>query len=144
MPGRAIAALKRIILDERFLDWIKLAVLGQAFDGGDLPPVGLDGEVQARLYHFAIEQYRTCAALADDAADMSAGKPNGLAQEMREQNARLDLFFVEPAVDSDTYGLFHKAENICRDSVNQAGAKCSGAERFAAKAMRSSNVNPLS
>ena len=104
---RAVAALKCIILDERFLHRIKLAILGQAFDGRDLAPIGLHGEMQARFHDFAVEQHRASAALADDATDMGTGQANGLAQEMRQQNARLNFFLVEPAVDSDTDALFH-------------------------------------
>src|SRR6185503_9748970 len=96
---RAVTALKRIVFDKRFLNRIELAVFGQALDGGDFPAIGLNGELEARFHDFAVEQHRTSAALADHATDVGAGKADGLTQKMREQNTRLDVFFVEPSVD---------------------------------------------
>ncbi len=55
-----------------------------------------------------IEQYRAGAALANNAADMRAREADVFAQKMREQNTRLDVFFVQSAVDRDTDSLFHK------------------------------------
>jgi len=98
----------RLKLRERFLNRIQLAVLRQTFDRGDFFTVRLHGEVQTRFHDFAFEQHRAGAALADDAPDVRAGKTDILAQKMREQNTRLDVFFIKSSVNSDPNSLFHK------------------------------------
>src|SRR5690349_16904326 len=42
--GRAEAALQAVLIPERLLDRMQVAVGGQAFDGGELAPIGLNGE----------------------------------------------------------------------------------------------------
>ena len=50
MPGRAVAALEGVVLVERLLHRVQLAVRGQALDRRDLVAVGLHGEHRARLH----------------------------------------------------------------------------------------------
>ena len=63
--------------------------------------VGLDGEHDARARRLAVEQNRAGAAHAVLAADVRAGQPEILADEIAEQQARLDLALVASAVDGD-------------------------------------------
>ena len=107
---RAVTALKGVIFHECFLHRIELAVFGQAFDRRHFASVRLHGKMETGFHHFAVEQHRARAALADHAADVRAGKTDILAQKMREQNTRLDVFFIKPAVNSDSDSLFHKIE----------------------------------
>ena len=72
---RAEAALQAVVLLERLLHRVQLAVGGQALDGGDLGAVGLDGEHRARLHRLAVEQHGARAARRRVAADVGAGEP---------------------------------------------------------------------
>ena len=61
--------------------------------------VHLDGEARARFHGDAVEEHRAGAALAGVAADLGAGEPGELADEVHEQRARLDVPLVGAAVD---------------------------------------------
>src|SRR5258706_6784653 len=104
---RAVAALKAVALDERLLHRMEPAVRLQSLDRGDFPAVRLHREQEARFHQLAVEQDRAGAALADDAADVRAGEAGDLAQKMGQEQPRLDLFFVTPAVDRHADGLLH-------------------------------------
>src|SRR5437660_1554928 len=80
---------------------IELAVFSQSFDGRHCAAVRLHGKVETGFHHFAVEQHGARAALADHAADVRAGEADILAQKMREQNTRLDVFFIKSSVNSD-------------------------------------------
>src|SRR4030042_1171997 len=60
-PGRAIAALVSVLLDERLLDGMKGLALGQAFDGDDLFSVGSNGGGGARKKRPARGKHRAAA-----------------------------------------------------------------------------------
>ena len=107
--GRAVAALQTVTFPEPLLDGVQLAVAGQAFNGGDFAPIGLDGEQGARLGGLAVEQDRAGAADAGLAADVRAGQPAVLAQKMDQQGARLDLVLLLNTVDFDSDQTFHAA-----------------------------------
>ena len=62
--------------------------------------VGLDGEQDARAHRLAVEQHGAGAAHPVLAADVGAGEAEVVAQEVREQQARLDLALVGAAVDA--------------------------------------------
>ncbi len=47
LAGRAVAALETVMVDERLLQWMQVAVLGQALDGGDRSALILHGEGEA-------------------------------------------------------------------------------------------------
>ena len=73
--------------------------VGKSFDGLYFRAVGLDGEHQARAYRCAIDEHRTCAANTVLAADMGTGKSEFVAQEIREQQSRLDLSLEDAPID---------------------------------------------
>src|SRR5437899_11440440 len=98
-PRRAVAALQPVVLPERLLDRVQLSVLLQAFHRGDLRALGLDGEDRARLHRIAVEQHRAGAAVRGVAADVRAGQAQVLAEQVDEQQPRLDLHAVRSAVD---------------------------------------------
>src|SRR5437870_13357240 len=98
-PRRAVAALQPVLLPERLLDRVQLAVLFQAFHRGDLRALGLDREDRARLHRIAVEQHRAGAAVRGVAADVRAGQAQVLAEQVDEKQSRLDLHAVRSAVD---------------------------------------------
>ena len=89
LPGRAIAALERVVLDERPLQRVQLAVLGESLDRDHLCAVVRDGERQAGVDAAAIEQHGAGAALAVVAALLGAGEPELLAQHVEQGTARI-------------------------------------------------------
>ena len=81
---RAVAALESVIFDECFLYRAQLTVLCQTFDGRDFAAIRLHREMKTGFDDFTVEQHGAGAALADDAADVSAGETDILAEEMRQ------------------------------------------------------------
>ena len=73
LSGRAIAALECIMSDERLLQRMQRAVLGQPFHGGDGTPLGHQRERQAAVDAPAVDQDRARAALAVVAAFLVPG-----------------------------------------------------------------------
>src|SRR5215211_684687 len=102
--GRAEAALEGVLLVESPLQRMG-AVLRQRLDSPDAPTVGLDGEHEAGAQGLAVELNRARAADAVLAAHLRAGEAGFVADEVREEGARLDVGLVDLAVDLD--GDFH-------------------------------------
>src|SRR5690606_20256649 len=73
--GRAEAALQPVVLAERLLHGMQLAVAGQALNGRDFGAAGLHREQGAALDRDAVDVNDAGAALAGVAADMGAGQP---------------------------------------------------------------------
>src|SRR6185436_13004139 len=114
---RAEAALQRVLLGEGFLHRVQLAALLQALDGVDAAAVGLHGEHRARLHRLAVELDRAHAAMRRVAADVGAGQAQVLADEVHQQQPRLDLGFAHRAVHRDADLVFH-ALALSRAAVN--------------------------
>ena len=94
--GRAEPALQAVVVAERRLDRRQRAVgAAEALDGGDLGAVGLHGEHQARAHGLAVEQHGAGAADAVLAAEVGAGEPAPLAQEVGQREPGLGR--VRPA-----------------------------------------------
>src|SRR5919201_21881 len=102
--GRAEPALEPVLVPEGLLHRMQLAILRQAFDGGDGPPFDLDSEQRAGLDRPAVEQDGAGAALAGVAAHVRSGQAEDVAQEMDEQQAGLDLAGLQNPVDFDGDG----------------------------------------
>src|SRR6266478_8396286 len=102
-------ALQAVLLPEAFLDGVELAVLGHPFDGPDLGAVGLHRQHGTGLHRLAVEMDGAGAALARVAPHVRAGQPRQLADEVDEQQPRLDFMGVLDAVDGDGDGLAHRA-----------------------------------
>ncbi len=90
-PGRAEAALKSVLRPERGLKRCQVAVAGEPFDRLDLGPVDLDREEEARPDSGPVEAHGAGAADAVLAADVRAVQAERVAQEVREEEPRLDL-----------------------------------------------------
>ena len=100
-PRGAEAALEAVLVPERLLERVEVGAVGHPLDGLELAAVGLDGEHRARLGALAIDVDGARAAVAGVAADVRAGQPEVVAQEMDEEQARLDIGLVRLAVDGD-------------------------------------------
>src|SRR5690242_8388694 len=98
---RAESALQAVLLGEALLHRMELAALLQAFDRGDLAAVRLHGEHGARLHRLAVQVHRAGAAVAGVAADVGPGHAEVLADEVHEQESRLDFGLAHRAVDGD-------------------------------------------
>src|SRR5262249_1592062 len=83
------------------LDGMELAVLLQPFDGRDLPAVRLHRQHGAGLHRRPVQQHRARAAVRGVAADVRAREAEVLAQQVHEQQARLDVGLSRGAVDRD-------------------------------------------
>ena len=99
MPGVQKPHCSAVVLAERRLHRVQLAVLGEALDRDHLGAVGLHREHGAGLDRAAVDVDHAGAALAGVAADMGAGEAEMLAQELDQERARLDLARHRLAVD---------------------------------------------
>lgn len=68
----------------------------EPLDGGDLGPIDLDRKSEARARTVAIQKHGAGAADAVLTADMGAGQAEGVAEEVRQQQTRLDIVDVVP------------------------------------------------
>ena len=84
-----------------FLNRREFAVLGETFDGCYIFAVGLDGEHGAGLDGYSVEQDGACAAGRGIAADVGAGETRIVADEVDEEQARLNVGGVGGAIDVD-------------------------------------------
>ena len=100
-PRRAEAALEAVLLREPLLDRVQLARRTEPLDGGDLVAVGLDGEHRAALHRGAVHEDGAGTAVGGVAAGVGAGEPEPLAQQVREQQPRLDVGGTPFTVDGD-------------------------------------------
>src|SRR4030088_469376 len=105
--GRAVPALEAVLIPERLLQWVQLAVLGHALDRGQALALSLDCEHRAALDRLAVDQDGACAALAGVAAHARAREADAVAQVMHEQEARLDLMLMPVAVDGGRDLVLH-------------------------------------
>ena len=106
-PRGAEPALEAMTVPEGLLERVERAALLHALDGTDLRAVRLDGEHRARLRAGAVDVDRAGAAVARVAAGVGAGEAELVAEEMHEQEARLDVRLVNGAVDGDRDVLRH-------------------------------------
>ena len=98
---RAEAALERVVAAERLLERCERAAAGETLDRDDLGAVDLRGEQEARAHGDAVEPHRARAADAVLAADVCPGEAETVAEEVREEEPRLDVLAVAAAVDRD-------------------------------------------
>src|SRR5215468_9377789 len=101
---RAEPALQAVVLAERGLHRMELAAAGQALDGRDLGPVGLDREHRAGLDRLAVDVDGARAALTGIAADVRTGEPEVLAQRLDQQSGRRTLERMSLSIDLELDG----------------------------------------
>src|SRR6266516_918467 len=98
--GCAEPALQRIAPPERVLQIGDDAGIRNAFDGLYIGAIALHREHETAAHHRVIEAHRTGAAYALFAADMRAGEPEIVAQEIDQRLAGLDPLTDFLAVDA--------------------------------------------
>src|SRR5690606_24405412 len=89
--GRTVAALEPVLLVEALLHGVQRAVPLESLDRRDLPAVRLHGEHRAGFHRPAVQQHGARAAVRGVAADVRAGQPERLADQVHQQRAGLDL-----------------------------------------------------
>ena len=88
--GRAEPALEPVVVLHGLLHVVERPVgVGHALDRGDLGPVHLGREQQARAHRCAVDQHRAGSARPVLAADVGPGEVQVLPQHVREQLPRL-------------------------------------------------------
>ena len=89
-----------MLVPERLLERVESGPVGHPLDRLDLAAVGADGEHRARLGALAVDEDGACAAMAGVAADVRPGQQEHVAQEVDEEEARLDVRLARLAVDA--------------------------------------------
>ncbi|MBM2823804.1 MAG: hypothetical protein HW413_2550, partial [Thermoleophilia bacterium] len=92
------AALKCVVIVERLLNRVQLAIRRKAFDGHDLHPVSLDAEHRAGLHGLAVHEHRAGSARRRVAAHVRSGESQPLAKHVHEELTRFELELVAYAV----------------------------------------------
>src|SRR5205823_10748700 len=80
--------------DEAFLHRVQLAVLRQAFHGGDVVSVYHDGQSQARTDHVTVHQHGAGAAYPDTAAFFCAGQAKIVARSAEHTSELQSLAYL--------------------------------------------------
>jgi hypothetical protein len=92
--------LQPVVLAERLLQRMKAAIgSGNPLDRSDFRAASLNRKHRAGLYRFAVHVHRASAAMAGVTADVRAGDPEFLAQQVDQQQARLSKGFDIAVVD---------------------------------------------
>src|SRR5438132_5287562 len=97
--GDAIAALRRLLLDEGFLHRPWIVDRAQALHGPDLATLDEHGRRQAGEDGLAVDHHGTSAALAEAAAEFGAVEFQIVAQHIEQRRRRIDVDVVRGAVD---------------------------------------------
>ena len=80
-----------MLVHEALLHGVEHAVLLEAFHGADGMAVGHRGQHGARLDRLAVDPHHADAAVGGVATPVAAGQADVVADEVDEQQARLDL-----------------------------------------------------
>jgi hypothetical protein len=88
---RAKPALQPMLFFETLLQWMKLTIVGDTFDGPNLSTFRLNGEHCTRLYRSAIQDHCTGSTIGGVATDMSSGQSQNIADKVDQQEPGLDL-----------------------------------------------------
>jgi len=105
----AIAALNSAVLNKGPLEWMQLAIMGQAFNRHDAATVGFECGIEARVDRPPIDEYGASATLAFLATDLGSGKVQLLAQHRCQCRAgsHLDLNLLAIQVHVQGVGSGH-------------------------------------
>ena len=112
-PRRAEPALERMVTSKRLLQGRQRALPGERLDRLDLAAVDLHREQAAATHGHPVDEHRAGAADAVLAADVRAGQPQAMAEEVRQQEPRLDGLLYDAPVDR-RFELDHAALSIAR------------------------------
>ena len=107
LSRRAVAALERVVVDERLLQRVQLVAARQPFDRRDLRAVVRDRQREAGVHPPAVEQHRARAALAVVAALLGARSGRGARAAGRAGGPRVDDDAARLAVDPHLEARLH-------------------------------------
>ena len=126
-PRRAEPALERVVASKRLLQRRQRALPGERLDRLDLAAVDLHREQAAAAHRHPVDEHRAGAADAVLAADVRAGQAQPMAEEVRQQEPRLDGLLYDAPVDG-RFELDHAALSIARvDECARQGAQVASA-----------------
>lgn len=91
LSRRAIPTLKRIIVYEGLLHWVKVRAFSEALDRGDLPSIDLGRQRETGRDRPAIQMNRASPTLSVIAALLGPGQLSPLTQQIEERSAGIDL-----------------------------------------------------
>ncbi len=111
---RAEAALLRVIVNECLLYRMEMARIAEAFHGGDLRILRVDGQHRAGVNGFVVHQHGAGAAGAAIANALGAGKLKLVAQSVQQGDARLKLRVELLAVHIERYRNLARSLNVRR------------------------------
>src|SRR5215467_9821176 len=94
-----------MLLVKAFLQRMKLAILDQAFQRGDLAAAGLDRKRRAGFDSFVVQDHGNPVTIGRIATHVCASQPQRLANEVHQQEARFNGNFSIAAVDRNFYKL---------------------------------------
>ena len=80
---------------------MELVAFGHPLDRRELTAVRLRGQQRARLHRLPVQEHGAGAAARRVASDVRAGEPEGLAEEVHEERAGLDIGLSHRPVDGD-------------------------------------------
>src|SRR5205823_4295259 len=124
----AVAALEGVVLDERALERMQLAVLGEPLDRDDVRAVVRDRECETGVRAPAVEQDRAGAALAVVAALLRSRQPEVLPQQVEQRDARVEHQRVLRAVDPNRdLGELRHSPNAIVGHVSSVAIAATGA-----------------
>ena len=89
LAGRAVAALKPVVIEEGRLHRMEVVASGEALDGQHLGAVEARGEREAGIDPAPVDEDGAGAALAAVAALLGACEVQSLAQEVEQRDARV-------------------------------------------------------
>ena len=106
--GSAEAALQGIVLRERLLQRMKVAVRRQPLDGEDFLAAHVLYGKLAGAHRFLVDDHRASAAQAGAAAELGSGQSQVGAQDPEQHPVAFDFQFGRFAVEFKINGFFHR------------------------------------
>jgi hypothetical protein len=100
-PRRADAALGPTVPYEGLLHRAQLATSRESFDRGDLPTADLTERHETGADRLAVQAHRARTAVAGVAADLGAGQPEVVAEDIAQPAHRVALDRDLEAVDAE-------------------------------------------
>src|SRR5687768_15039588 len=117
--GGAETALKSLVFQESLLHIVKVAVLREAFDSGDLFVFDVARECEAGADGLAVDEHGAGAADADATTFNRSFKFKIVAQEFQQRLIGIDLNRLLMAVDRCREQKFHVTVSLWQRSMRQ-------------------------
>jgi hypothetical protein len=110
---RAVPALRRAEIGERFLKRMQAPVGGEPFDGRHAPPVAFHAQDQARQHRLVVQEHGAGAAFAQLASVLGAAQIQVFTQDLEQRLVRRERDLGSLAVDEQfdrRVGWWHRHE----------------------------------